>query len=112
MKTLFEKIISGELPTDKVYEDEKILVIKDKFPQAPIHFLLIPKKPIPNLNSMCEEDFSLVGEIFRIGQKLANAFEVDQEGYRIVVNNGRNAGQEIAHVHFHLIGGKRLGPIG
>lgn len=112
MKTLFEKIIDGELPSEKVYEDEQIVAIKDKFPKAPIHLLIITRKPIPNIQSLTGEDFSLVGEVFRVAQKLAKEFGLEKGGYRILVNNGSNAGQEIAHLHFHLLGGHRLGPMG
>ncbi len=112
MKTLFEKIIEGELPGEKVYEDDKIVVIKDKFPKAPIHLLIIPRKPIPDVQSLETEDFPLMGEVFRVAQKVAKDFGLDKEGYRMIVNNGSNSGQEIDHIHFHLMGGRRLGAMG
>lgn len=112
MKTLFEKIISGELPAEKVYEDDKIVAIKDKFPKAPVHLLIITRKPIPNLQSVSSEDFSLIGEVFRVAQKLAKEFGVEEEGFRIVVNNGPHSGQEIQHLHFHLLGGRPLRSMG
>lgn len=112
MKTLFEKIIEGELPGEKVYEDEKIVAIKDKFPKAPIHLLIIPRKPIRDIQSLAGEDFALVGEIFRVAQILAKQFGLDEEGFRVIVNNGPNSGQEIDHLHFHLMGGRRLGSMG
>lgn len=112
MKTIFEKIIDGELPAEKVYEDTKIIVIRDKYPQAPIHLLIIPKKLIPNLQSVKEEDLPLIGEIFKVAQKLAKEFEVEEDGYRLLVNNGPDAGQTISHLHFHLLSGRVLGPMG
>ncbi len=112
MKTLFEKIIDGDLPGEKVYEDDKIVAIKDKFPKAPVHLLIIPRKPVPNVQALADQDFLLVGEIFRIAQLLAKEFGLDEDGYRITVNNGPNSGQEVDHLHFHLMGGHRLGPMG
>lgn len=112
MKTLFEKIIEGELPAEKIYEDEKIIAIKDKYPKAPIHLLIIPKKRIENLQSLKEEDFPLMGEVLRVAQKLAKEFDLEKEGYRLLINNGPDAGQTIFHLHFHLLGGRLLGPMG
>ena len=112
MKTIFEKIIEGELPAEKVYEDAKIIAIKDKFPKAPIHLLIIPKKMIPNLQSVQEEDLFLIAEVCKVAQKLAKEFEIDEDGYRLLVNNGPDAGQIIFHLHFHLLGGRQLGPMG
>ncbi len=107
-KTLFEKIIDGEMPAKKVYEDEAIIAIEDKFPKAPVHLLIIPKKVIPDIQSMQEEDFPLLGKIVKTAQKLAKEFNLG-EGYRLVVNNGTQAGQTIFHLHFHLMGGHFLG---
>jgi histidine triad (HIT) family protein len=111
MKTIFEKIIDNELPGEKVYEDEKIVVIKDKHPKAPVHLLLIPKKVIPDLQSVKEEDLPLIGKIVQVAQKLAKELELE-EGYRLLVNNGPEAGQTIFHLHFHLLGGRPLGSMG
>lgn len=112
MKTLFEKIIQGELPAEKVYEDEKILAIKDKFPKAPVHLLIIPKEPIPDLQSVTSEQLPIIGDIFRVAQKLAEEFDVVKTGYRVLVNMGPFAGQTVHHLHFHLLGGKPLGAMG
>lgn len=110
-KTLFEKIIDGELPAKKVYEDERIIAIEDKFPKAPVHLLIIPKKVIKDLQSMEESDFPLLGEVVKVAQKLAKEFNLG-EGYRLIVNNGPQAGQTIFHLHFHLLGGHYLGGMG
>jgi histidine triad (HIT) family protein len=105
--TVFGKIIRGELPCEKVYEDEEILVIKDIYPVAPIHFLIIPKKEIVNLQALQPEDYYLLAEVVRIAQKLAEEYEIE-EGYRLLTNSGPEAGQTVFHLHFHLIGGRRL----
>jgi histidine triad (HIT) family protein len=112
MKTIFEKILSGELPAEKVYEDEKVVVIKDKFPKAPIHLLIITRKVIADVQSLQEEDLPLIAHVFRVTQKLAKMFDLEDGGYRLLVNNGPHAGQTIYHLHFHLLGGKPLGPMG
>lgn len=105
--TIFGKIIRGELPCEKVFENERILAIKDKFPAAPVHILIMPKKEIPNLQALQPEDLPLISEIILIAQKLAEEFEIT-DGYRLLTNSGEEAGQTIFHLHFHLIGGRRL----
>ena len=109
--TIFDRIINGELPCDKVFENERILVIKDIAPVAPVHLLLITKKQIPDLQSVLPEDLELISEIVTISQNLAKQFNVEK-GYRLLTNIGREAGQSVFHLHFHLIGGHSLGRIG
>jgi len=111
MSTLFGKIISGEIPSEKVFENEHILAIKDLFPQAPVHILIMPKKEIPDIQSVREADFHLIAEIIKVAQHLAEEFEIT-EGYRLLTNNGCLAGQTIFHLHFHLMGGRKLGVLG
>lgn len=108
MTTIFAKIIAGELPADKVFENERILAIKDIYPKAPVHVLIMPKKEIPNLQSLKQEDLSLIGEMVIVAQKLAEEYGI-ADGYRLIVNNGVKAGQSVSHLHLHLIGGKTLG---
>jgi histidine triad (HIT) family protein len=108
MTTIFGKIIKGELPAEKVYENERILVIKDLYPAAPVHLLIIPKKEIANLQAMTKEDFPLLAEVVQVAQQLAEQFYI-ADGYRLITNNGKTAGQTIFHLHFHLIGGSHLG---
>jgi len=108
MTTIFGKIIKGELPCEKVFENDRIIVIKDIHPVAPIHLLIIPKKEIANLQSATAEDQQLLGEMLLLTQKLAKEFNIE-EGYRVIINNGNLAGQIIYHLHLHLIGGKPLG---
>ncbi|MCP5469279.1 MAG: histidine triad nucleotide-binding protein [Chlamydiales bacterium] len=110
-KTIFEKIISGELPSEKVYEDDDVVAIKDKFPKAPIHLLIITKKVIPSVQEIEESDFPLLGKVTKVAQKLAKEFGLG-EGYRLVTNVGPQAGQTIFHLHFHLMGGHYLGEMG
>jgi histidine triad (HIT) family protein len=112
MKTLFEKIISGEIPGEIVYQNESLFVIKDKYPKAPVHLLIIPRKVVPNLQSLLSEDLVLVQEIVRVAQILATQFDLEEDGYRLLVNNGPDAGQTIEHLHFHLLGGHPLGSMG
>lgn len=105
--TIFSRIISGELPCEKVYEDDKILAIRDIYPQAPVHILIMPKKAYKDIHSVPEEDLSIIGEIVKVAQKIAED-EGIEEGYRLVTNNGSTAGQTVFHLHFHLLGGRSL----
>jgi len=107
MSTIFGKIIEGTLPAKKVFENERILVIEDIYPQAPVHLLIMPKKPIRNLQSMQQADLPLIAEMMGVIQQLALDLGIE-EGYRVVTNNGAHGGQEIFHLHFHLLGGKPL----
>lgn len=107
MTTIFGKIIEGKLPCEKVFENERILAIKDIAPVAPVHILIMPKKAIPSLQEVTQEDLPLIGEIMTVAQKLAKEFDIT-EGYRLLTNSGAEAGQTVFHLHFHLIGGRRL----
>lgn len=108
--SVFGKIIRGELPADKVFENERILAFKDINPAAPVHILIVPKKEIPDIQSVTAEDLPLIGEMVSVAQTLAERFQI-KDGYRLLTNNGRLAGQMVFHLHFHLIGGRQLGPI-
>lgn len=111
MTTVFGKIIEGKLPCKKVFENERILAIEDIAPVAPVHILIMPKKEIPDLQSVKSEDMPLLIEIFEVARTLANEFNVE-EGYRLLTNNGPDAGQTVFHLHFHLIGGRKLSHLG
>jgi histidine triad (HIT) family protein len=111
MTTVFGKIIKGELPCKKVFENERILAIEDIAPVAPIHFLIMPKKEIRNLQEVSAEDLPLIGEIVKVAQALAEEYQIE-EGYRLVTNIGPDGGQIIFHLHFHLIGGRTLSHLG
>ncbi|VVT42575.1 Purine nucleoside phosphoramidase [Chlamydia avium] len=108
--TIFEKIIAGTVECDKVFENENFIVIKDLFPQAAVHLLIIPKKHIKRLQDMQEDDFTLLAEAGRIIQQLAEEFSI-ADGYRVVINNGIEGGQSVFHLHIHLLGGSSLGAI-
>jgi histidine triad (HIT) family protein len=109
MPTLFEKILAGELPADFVYRDERVAAFRDIHPQAPVHVLIIPVKPIPTANDIADEDAELVGHMFRVARDLARAEGIAEDGYRLIINCNANGGQEVYHLHLHLLGGRRLG---
>lgn len=111
MTTIFGKIIKGELPSEKVFENERIIAIKDIHPQAPVHILIIPKKEFQDLQSVPPQDLPLIAEIGQVAQQLARKFNIEN-GYRLLTNNGSEAGQVIFHLHFHLLGGRKLGALG
>lgn len=108
MTTIFGKIIRGELSAEKVFENERIIAFKDINPSAPVHILILPKKEIPDLQSITQEDLPLIGEIVAVAQQLAAQYNITN-GYRLLTNNGPLAGQTVLHLHFHLIGGRQLG---
>jgi histidine triad (HIT) family protein len=110
-ETVFEKIIQGKLPCEKVYEDEKIIAIKDIHPAAPVHILIMPKKNFKNLQHLPKEDVNLIGEIVLVAQQLAKKIGIENN-YRLTTNNGPEAGQTIYHLHFHLLGGRTFGLLG
>jgi histidine triad (HIT) family protein len=106
-ETLFQKIISREIPADIVYEDDHCLAFRDVAPQAPVHVLLIPKKPIPSIDQLAAEDGPLLAHLGLTIRNLARQLELDA-GYRVVVNCGADGGQTVDHLHFHLLGGRPL----
>lgn len=110
MSTIFGKIIEGTLPSDKVFENETILAIKDIHPVAPVHLLIIPKKPIRSIQEIESEDLGLIKEVIQVAQNLAKEFGIEK-GYRLLTNCGPEAGQSVFHLHFHLIGGRALGAL-
>lgn len=106
---IFCKIIRGEIPSAKVYEDDEILAFNDVNPVTPIHILVIPKKHINSLADMKPEDEKLVGRIYGVINKIAEDKGFKEEGFRVIVNCGKNGGQEVMHLHFHILAGKQLG---
>ena len=111
MTTVFAKIIRRELPADIVFENERIIAFRDINPIAPEHILIVTKKQIPNLQSVAEEDLPLIAEMVAVGQQIAKKLGIDS-GYRFITNNGPLAGQVVPHLHFHLIGGRKLNGLG
>lgn len=105
---IFCKIVSGELPSTKVYEDEYAYAFKDLYPAAPVHILVIPKKHIVSLDHAEKEDQEVLGHLLLTVQKVARELGLDEEGYRVINNIGKNGGQTVYHIHFHLLGGRAL----
>lgn len=105
MDCLFCKIIAGEIPSSKVYEDDKVLAFKDVDPQAPVHILIVPKVHIASADDINSENSDVIAHIFEVSAKIAKEQGLT-DGYRIVNNCGDNAGQSVKHIHFHLMGGR------
>jgi histidine triad (HIT) family protein len=108
MDCLFCKIASGDVPAKIVYQDELAMAFDDIYPQAPQHKVIIPFKHIATLNDLQEEDTFLVGHLVQVGVKLAKQLGISNEGYRLVANCNAGAGQTVFHIHFHLLGGRRM----
>ncbi len=108
MECIFCKIIKGEIPSKKVYEDEKVFAFEDIHPQAPVHILIIPKEHICSISDLDKEHDSLMGYILRVAAKLAEEKSINETGYRVVINCGPDAGQAVFHIHFHLLGARSL----
>ncbi len=106
---IFCKIVNKEIPSEILYEDDNILAFKDINPVAPVHVLVIPKKHIISVNDIIDQDVQVIGNIFVVIKKLATQLGVAESGYRVVTNTGKDGGQVVGHLHFHLIGGKELG---
>ena len=106
---LFCKIIKGDIPSTQVYEDEFVYAFKDINPEAPVHILVVPKKHIKSMNEIEETDENLIGKIFFAIKKIAKEQGVAEQGYRVISNCGKDAGQTVMHLHFHILGGRKLG---
>ena len=108
-KTLFEKIAAREIPAKIVYEDDLVLALHDIQPQAPVHVLIVPKKPIPRIAEAKPEDHKILGHLLLKAAEVAEKLGVKQSGYRLVFNNGPDATETVPHLHLHIIGGRKLG---
>jgi histidine triad (HIT) family protein len=106
-KTIFKRIIDREIPADIIYEDDQCLAFRDVSPQAPTHVLVIPKKEIANLDAVTDDDAALIAHMYLVIRDLARKLGLN-DGYRVVVNNGRHGGQTVDHLHFHLLGGRPM----
>lgn len=106
---IFCKIIKGEIPSNKVYEDDDVLAFYDINPVAPIHILVIPKKHIECIAHIEKEDEQLIGKMYGVINKIAEEKGFKEDGFRVIVNSGKDAGQEVMHLHFHVIAGTKLG---
>lgn len=111
MPTIFSRIIQGEIPSDIVYQDEQVTAFRDIKPQAPTHILIVPNKEIPTVNDVTPEDEQAIGHMFTVAKRIAEKEGVAESGYRLLVNCNRDANQEVFHLHMHLFGGRRLGPM-
>jgi len=109
MPTLFEKILAGEIPGDFVYRDDRVAAFHDIHPQAPVHILIIPVKPIPTANDIADQDAELIGHMFCVARDIARDQGIADEGYRLIINCNAHGGQEVYHLHLHLVGGQPLG---
>ena len=107
-ETIFSKIIRKEIPATIVYEDDELLAFNDISPKAPVHILIIPKKEIPTVNDIELQDAELIGKIVIAAKKISKEQGIAESGYRLVFNCNKDAGQEVFHLHCHLIGGKKL----
>jgi histidine triad (HIT) family protein len=110
-KSPFEKIVDRELPATIEYEDEEIIAFLPLKLQAPVHILIVPKKRIPTVNDMAEEDIPLIGKMYFVAKLLAKEKGIDERGYRLCMNTNEAAGQSVFHIHLHLLGGEKLAPM-
>lgn len=108
---LFCKIAAGEIPATKVYEDDQVVAFEDIHPVAPVHILVIPRKHLASANDLSAEDSALLGSLFAAAQRVAREKGVAESGYRVITNSGKDSGQAVFHLHFHVIGGRTLGPL-
>lgn len=106
--TIFGKILRGEIPCKEVYSDEEYFAFRDINPQAPDHILIIPRKPIPKISDATDEDRNLIGGLVLTANNIARTLGLTEDGYRLVINCGRHGGQEVYHLHLHLLGGRQM----
>lgn len=108
MSTVFTKIINKEIPADILYEDDDVMAFRDIRPLAPVHILVIPKREIASVNDLLPEDALLAGKLILVARDVAMRLNISEKGYKLLLRVGRDGGQEIPHIHLHLIGGARL----
>lgn len=110
-ETIFSKIIRREIPADILYQDELVTAFRDISPQAPSHILIIPNRLIPTVNDVEDSDELMLGRLFTVAKKIAQQEGIAESGYRLLMNCNPDAGQEVYHIHLHLVGGRALGPL-
>lgn len=110
-RTLFERIIAGEIPGDFVYRDERCVAFRDIAPAAPVHVLIVPVEPLPDLDAATEAHAALLGHLLLVAARVAREQGVAASGYRVIANTGADGGQTVPHLHLHLIGGRPLGAL-
>lgn len=106
--TIFDKVLAGEIPVDSVYEDDDVLAFRDINPKAPIHVLVIPKNRVNRFSELADGNAEVIGRFFRATSKVAASLGLDENGYRVVFNNGSDGGQEVEYLHAHILGGRKL----
>ncbi|OXM86114.1 histidine triad nucleotide-binding protein [Paenibacillus rigui] len=111
MDCIFCKIVEGSIPSKKVYENEHVVAFHDIQPAAPVHILIIPKKHIATMNDVEPGDWGLLGEVHQAAQEIARQVGVAESGYRLINNCGKDGGQVVFHIHYHLLAGEKLGPL-
>ncbi len=111
MTSVFTRIIRGELPANIVYQDERVIAFWDIHPVAPVHILIVPVKEIPTADDITPEDEALVGHMLVVAQQVARQLGIGDSGYRLIINCKADGGQEVYHLHMHLVGGQPLGPM-
>ena len=111
MATLFERIVAHEIPANIVHQDDRVTAFRDIHPRAPTHILIVPNKPIPTANDITDGDEALVGHMFTVARDLARREGIAESGYRLIINCNSHGGQEVFHLHVHLVGGAPLGPM-
>jgi len=110
-ETIFSKIIRQEIPTELLYQDELVTAFRDISPRAKTHILIIPNKLIPTVNDVTQDDELALGRLFTVARKLATDAGISEDGYRLIMNCNKHGGQEVYHIHMHLLGGEPLGPM-
>lgn len=111
VKSPFEKIWDGELPAEVVYKDDQIIAFVPLRRQTPVHYLIVPKKRITTINEMTDDDAQVVGKMFIVARDLAKKYGIAETGYRLAINTNENSGQSVFHLHLHLLGGMKTGPM-
>ena len=111
-ETVFTKIITGKIPSKLLYHDDLVSAFRDISPKAPVHILIVPNKPIPSVNDVAPEAAPAIGRMFSVARKLAADEGIAADGYRLIVNVGNHGGQEVPHLHMHLLGGQVMGALG
>lgn len=112
MDCIFCRIISGDIPSDILYQDEQVVAFRDINPKAPVHLLLVPRKHIESVAELSEDEASIMGHLVTVANRLAREAGISEKGYRLVVNSGPEGGQEVPHLHLHLLGGRQMGILG
>jgi histidine triad (HIT) family protein len=111
MPTLFERIVAREIPASIVHQDERVTAFRDIHPRAPTHILIVPNKPIATANDIADADEALIGHMFTVARDIARREGIAESGYRLIINCNGHGGQEVYHLHVHLVGGAPLGPM-